>query len=288
MSKILTVPLNTQEINKTKTLVDGYIIGIKDMCVNTNMCINVDELLLLKEFEDKDIFISINKNMHNNDLKLIKNILIKLNNYNIKGVLYYDVAVLNIYRSLDLNYDLVWSSEHLTTNYDTINYWNSFGVNYAYLSSDITEEEMVIISKNCKVKLMANMFGYLPMFVSKRHIVKNYLNYFNLDDNSEVNYIKKEDKTYPIIDSSIGTSVYSYNILNGIKSYINMDLEYIVLNGFNIDRKKFMDIINMFKTVNENNVLEYNDRINGMFDNIDNGFFDKKTIYRVKKDEKEV
>ena len=224
--------------------------------------------------------------MHNNDLDSIKNILIELNKYNIKGVLYYDVAVLNIYRKLNLNYDLVLATEHATTNYNTINYWNSFGVNYAYLSSDITEEEMVTISKNCKAKLMTTLFGYLPMFVSKRHIVKNYLEYFNLQDNSTVNYIEKEGKTYPIIDNDIGTSVYSSNILNGIKSVLNIDLEYIVLNGFDIELEKFIDVINMFKNVDKYNVIEYYDKINSMFSNIDEGFLNTKTIYRVKKNEK--
>jgi len=189
MSKILTIPSNLEDIKKTKKLVDGFIIGIKDMCVNTNYCIGIDELEILEMLNDKDIFISINKNMHSKDLELVKEILIKLNNYNIKGVLYYDVAVLNIYNKLDLNYDLVWSQEHLTTNYNTINYWNSMGSKYAYISSDITEEEIIKIKEKSKSKLLITLFGYLPMFVSKRHIVKNYLEYFKLEDKSNINYI---------------------------------------------------------------------------------------------------
>ena len=59
MSKILTIPSSIDEINKTKSLVDGFIIGVKDMCVNTNMCI--DNLDILNEFNDKDIFIRKNK-----------------------------------------------------------------------------------------------------------------------------------------------------------------------------------------------------------------------------------
>ena len=234
MSKILTIPSNINEINSTKSLVDGFIIGIKEMCVNTNYCIDINELKILKEIKDKDIFISLNKNMHNKDLDVVRNILIELNDYNIKGVLYYDIGVLNIYKSLDLNYDLVWSQEHLTTNYNTINYWNSFGVNYTYLSSDITEEEIKEIVKNTKSKLMVNLFGYLPMFVSKRHIIKNYLEYFNLKDNSEINYIYKEEKFYPIIDNNIGTQVYSNNILNGIKTSLNINVDYIILKVYYI------------------------------------------------------
>lgn len=286
MTKIIAIPSNIEEIDRLTDIVDGFIIGISDMCVNVNLTIS--DLSILKSIKNKDIFVALNKNMHNSDLNRIKNILQELNNYSIKGVLYCDVAVLSLYNSLNLNYDLVWSAEHATTNYSTINYWNKFNVNYVYLSSDITEEEVNEISKNVNVKTLVNMFGYLPMFVSKRHIVKNYLEYFNLSDSSSINYIEKEGNFYPIIDNNIGTSCYYCNILNGIKSYINMDVDYIVLNSFLIETSKFIEVVKLFKTVNKDNVLEYYKKINNMFKNVDTGFLNKKTIYRVKKDEKKM
>lgn len=280
MSKILTIPSNIEEITKTKPLVDGFIIGIKDMCVNMNYCI--EDLSILSSLCDKEIFIALNKNLHNNDLECVKELLLKLNNYNIKGVLYADVGLLNIARSLNLNYDLVWSKEHASTNVNTINYWNKEGAKYAYVSSDITEEEIINISKNSKSKLLVNMFGYLPMFVSKRHIVKNYLEYFNLSDNSNINYIEKENKIYPIIDNNIGTVCYSNNILNGINSYLNINVEYIVLNSLLIDLDSFIIVINCFKNVNKDNIGEMNKKIESLFSNIDTAFLNRKTIYKVK------
>ena len=280
MSKILTIPSNIEEITKTKPLVDGFIIGIKDMCVNMNYCI--EDLSILSSLCDKEIFIALNKNLHNNDLECVKELLLELNNYNIKGVLYADVGLLNIARSLNLNYDLVWSKEHASTNVNTINYWNKEGAKYAYVSSDITEEEIINISKNSKSKLLVNMFGYLPMFVSKRHIVKNYLEYFNLSDNSNINYIEKENKIYPIIDNNIGTVCYSNNILNGINSYLNINVEYIVLNSLLIDLDSFIIVINCFKNVNTDNIGEMNKKIESLFSNIDTAFLNRKTIYKVK------
>ena len=282
--KLLSLPSSIDEINRTKNLVDGFIIGIKDMCVNTNFCI--DNLSMLNNLKDKDIFISLNKNMHNGDLPKVESILLELNNYPIKGVLFYDIGVLNIYNRLDLNYDLVWSQEHLTTNYNTINYWNSKGAKYAMVSSDITSDEIKEIVNNSKSKLIVQLFGYLPMFVSKRHIVRNYLNQFNLSDNSNVNYMEKEGNTYPIIDDNVGTHVYSSHILNGI-GYVNkMNCEYILLNSFKIDTDNFIKVIDMFKNVDESNSKEYEENINNMFSNTNYGFLDTKTIYRVKKNEK--
>ena len=282
--KLITIPSSIDEIEKTKTIVDGFIIGIKDMCVNTNFCI--DDLSILSSLKDKDIFISLNKNMHNGDLSRVESILLELNNYPIKGVLFYDIGVLNIYNRLNLNYDLVWAQEHLTTNFNTINYWYRKGAKYTLISNDITFEEIKDIEKNSKSKLIVNLFGYLPMFVSKRHIVRNYLNQFDLNDRSNVNYMEKEGNTYPIIDNNVGTFCYSAYILNGIKYVLDLNVEYILLNSFNIDTGKMVEVIKMFRSVNKDNVSEYESKINKMFESTNYGFLDTKTIYRVKKNEK--
>lgn len=59
-------------------------------------------------------------------------------------------------------------------------------IDYTYLSAEITLDEIIEISKNTSVKLIVPTFGYLPIFASMRHTVKNYLNRFNLKDNSKI------------------------------------------------------------------------------------------------------
>ncbi len=287
--KIITKPSSMEEIKKTINLVDAYIIGIKNMSVNENMYIGLNELDEISDYlkgNNKELFISINKNMHNSDLPILENLLIKLNDYNIKGLLYYDVSILNISKRININYELVYSCEHYSTNYYTINYWFNFGVSFALISGEITIDEILEIKENTKSKLIVPLFGYLPMYVSKRHNIKNYLDYFNLNDNSKVNYIENDNNYYPIIDNEVGTYVYSSNILNGIKEVLNLkDIDYILLNSFDIDIDSFIEVLEMFKEVNNSNVLEYDKKINSMFPNVDNGFLYKETISKVKKND---
>ena len=84
---------------------------------------------------------------------------------------------------------------------------------------------------------MTNLFGYLPIFVSKRHIVLNYLKHFHIKDNSKIYYIEKENKTYPIIDSNY-TCVFSNNIFNGLKEFFNIKTDYYICNGLLIENDK--------------------------------------------------
>lgn len=288
MTKLMTI-FNTKEITDELLLyTDAVILGINGLSINLPVYFEINEIeQLVYEINSKgkEVFISLNKNMRNSDLEFLKEVLIKIDNMNIKGILYYDIALVNLKNKLNIKKDLVWSQEHLTTNYYTINYWMSKGSKYTLISSEITLEEIVSIRKNTSSQLIVPVFGYQPMFTSFRQIVANYKDYFNLYDDSKINYIEKEGKIYPIIDNNNGTIVYSNNILNGLEEYLKfkeINIEYILLNGFNIDNKKFVDILKMFNEVNSINVLEYNQRINDMLKNTDKGFLYKETVYKVK------
>lgn len=281
MSKILIIP-NTKQL---KYNVDGYILGIENLSVNMPIYFNINEVKeIIKNNPKKEIFISLNKNMFNEDLDYLKEILLELNNLDIKGVLFYDLAILNLKEKLNLKYDLVWNQEHLVTNYETINYYYNFNVKYACLSNEITLREILEIKENTDSKLMIMLFGYIPMFTSKRHLVNNYLETFNINDNSKINYIEKEDKTYPIIDDNIGTTVYNSHILNGIEEYLKIkehNIDYIILNSFEINDDDFIKIIDLFKNVNSDNIEQYKSEIEEMCKTTDTAFLHKETVYKV-------
>lgn len=278
---ILIMPDNINQIEDNSKYYDGVILSIDKFSVNSRYTLSINEIKeIIKIIPDKEVFISINKNIENNELDELESILLGLNDLNIKGVLYSDVALVT-YKD-KLNYDLVWAQEHLVTNYETINYWHDLGVNYAYLSSDLNINEISIITKNTDVKLMTNIFGYQSMFVSKRHIVKNYLNNFSIKDNSKIYYMKKEGKTYPIIDSNY-TYVFANNIFNGIKEYYNMDVEYYVVNGFLIDNEKLTKVLTIIGNITKENVEDSSLQVMDIFTNIDTGFLYKNVVSKVKK-----
>lgn len=285
--KKLVMPNSIKQVNELISLIDGIIVGLDRLCINMPYNYNLDEikeLISICNINNKEIFIALNKNMHNSDLIYLKEVLTILDNYEITGIIYYDIALVNYKKDLHLKTDLVWGQEHLTTNFLTSNYWYDKGAKYTYLSSEITLEEINEISSKSLAKTMVTMFGYLPMFVSRRHLVKNYLDTFNIKDNSKINYIEKEDKIYQIIDSKEGTIAYSNRVLNGIMETLKLKSDYIVLNSFSIDDNIFRKVVEMYNSVNESNVKEYKERIDSMI-SCDLGFLYKETIYKVKKND---
>ena len=283
--KLLIMPKSIDQIESLIEDIDGVIVGIKDLSINQPAYFTLDEIKKINEIiknNGKEIFVSLNKNMFNKDLEILEYTLLQLDNLKLNGILYYDIAIVNFKKNLKLVTPLVWNQEHLTTNYLTSNFWYEYGAKYTMLSSEITLDEINEIALNTNAKTMVPIFGYLPMFVSRRHLVKNYLDTFKIKDDSNINYIEKEDKIYAIIDSNDGTIAYSNKCLNGINETLKLNVDYIVLNSFNINNATFKRVVSMYNIVNESNVQEFKEEIDKMLDT-DTGFLYKETVYEVKK-----
>lgn len=254
MSKKAVIINDIKKAKKLKDF-DAYLIPIKDLSINYQNTFSIEDIIELKKLK-KEIFVFINKNIHENELEKLKKTLLEIDKLNINGIIFYDIAIVEYKKELKLKTDLVWHQEHLTTNYAAVNYWYKKGVKYAYLSSEITLREIEEIKNNTKAKLFVNVFGYIPMFTSRRHLVDNYLDTFKLKEKGDK--IFKEGKYYNIIDQENGTTVYSDYILN-IKEKI--DVDYLVYNTNMID-----DFEEILKSQKE-----------------ETGFLHKETIYKVKK-----
>jgi len=277
MGKIIVMS-NTLNIKDTLNLVDGYIFGLKDYAVNflnTYSTHELEDIIKLLKENNKEVFISMNKNIHSKEIDKLKEVLENIEKLNIDGILYADVCFVTLKEKMNLKTKIIWNNEHLTTNYATINFWKNYNIDGAFISSDITFNEINEILDNVKMPLMVQVFGYLPMFVSDRNIVDNYMNYFNLEGKTKINYMKDENNTYPIIDNKMGTNVFSCLPLNGYNEYIMLKnkIDYLVFNDFNI--KEFSKILEIFK--NESGEEELNKIIN-----TSKHFLYKDTIYKVK------
>ncbi|MDD2518919.1 MAG: U32 family peptidase [Bacilli bacterium] len=291
MTKIMVIPKNRKMIDNLINKSDAFLIGIENLSVNLPAYYKlneVEEIVTFLKNNNKQIFVSLNMNIRNENLELLESTMQKLNDMDIDGILYYDMAVLNLWKKHQFKYDLVWAQEHFATNYDTCNYYNSLGIKYGLLSTEITLDEVKDIVKNTNMLLILPVFGYLPMFTSFRHLVNNYLDYFDHQKSGNNYYMEKEGKKYPLIDDNNGTFVYSGNIINGLAETIQLKevgLDYILLNSFLIDDQKFEKIVEMFNTLDKDNVDELDNEIFDMFGNVDKGFLYKETVYKVKKND---
>ena len=91
MPKKIVIPSSLEMIKNLSSQVDGFIIGIQELSVNLPVYVeNLEEVISLIKSYEKEIFVSLNKNMHNSDLPLLKetyiNTLYKLKGHNLDEI----------------------------------------------------------------------------------------------------------------------------------------------------------------------------------------------------------
>ncbi|MBQ7136393.1 MAG: U32 family peptidase [Bacilli bacterium] len=287
--KIVVVPNDIKDLDKyVSSGAEGFILGLKDYSVNY-FGITIEEIKnIVEKYKDLDIFISINKTIFNKELKELEEKLIELDSIPIKGVLFYDLGVLSIYKKHNFSYSLGWHQTHMVTNYNTCNFYYDNGVEYGVLASEITKDEMIEIKRNTNMKLFSFIIGHPIMAHSKRRLLTNYYRSQNKEYDGSLKSIYERDKEYLISDNSDGTCIYEGDIISGIDYLGELKdslIEYGIIHGFNIEDNLIVKLVSLTKEIITNNSNTAINEIKLLICN-NTSFFDKKTIFKVKKDEK--
>lgn len=265
----------------------AFIFGLKNFNVNANLELDINEIKeVIEKNPDIDIFISLDKNIFNHELDELREKLEQLSKFNIKGVLFYDMAVLNIVKTNNISLDLVWNQTHMVTNYNTCNYYYEKGVKYAYVSSEITLEEIIEISKLSKIQLMVYLVGYPPLSHSKRKLITNFYEANNYNNEEQTITVKEREHNLIVKETNAGTSILGGNIINGtmfLDELIKNNISFIVLSDYMIEEEMFIKIIEYINKYKKTNEKEHLHQIESLIGN-NTHFFNKKTIFKVKKD----
>lgn len=264
MSKIVVKPNKVSDIESLlKYDIDGIILPIKNLSVESSFFMSIEEAINIKT--DKEKIVLINKIMHNNDLEELSNVLNKIKTSDISKIMFYDLSVYTLCKKLNINKELVIYQEHLNRSINSNNFYNKLGINYSYISSDITYEEIKDIKKNTNMSIFYLVYGRMPLFCSRRYLLSNYFKYIDKEYNEGNYYIKNKDDKLYISEEDNATIIYS-DIVNLIDKDTSI-IDYKVLDFNNIDN---YDILNNF--INKKNQgKEYY-----------LGFYDTKTIFKVK------
>lgn len=270
MSKLIVSVNSFEQMNR---LIDKNIYGvmlyIDKLSVNSSFYINIDDISKIN-FKDKKIYIVMNKIMHNNDLDIVRNYLSRLKDMDVK-ILFYDMSVYNISKELDMVDKLVIYQDHLNASILSNKFYYDLGITGSYISTDITGEELLEIKNNSKMDIYFTSYGYVPIFYSRRYLIKNYLKFIDKEDMvGKYSILSDMDTEYRIVEEDYGTTIYSeypINLINYI-DYLN-DIDYLVMNSNLVDDNEFEMMVDKF--INKDKM-----------DDCYLGFFNKKTIFKVK------
>ncbi len=267
MNNLIVVPNSKENISKILNKdIKGLIIGIKDLSTY-NLELEIEEVINISNSTDKKIIIAMNKMIHNKDIDKVKEVLNKIKNTNISSILFYDVGIIKLAKDMHIDKELIIRQEHLNASINSNNFYYNNNVNSTYITSDITKDEILDIKRNTKLNIYYTVYGNLQIFYSRRKLLSSYFEYIKMNMKDNTYYIYDNDKKYTIVEKSYGTIIYSpkVNLINHI-SLLN-DINLVI----DLSLQKDINIIDKFiNNEKEENTYE--------------GFFNTKTIYKVKGD----
>ena len=214
----------------------------------------------------------------NNELDSLLNILKELENIKVDGVFFYDLAVLSLVKENNLTINLIYNGTHMVTNSDTINLYYDLGVKGAYLSNEITKDEVLNIRHNTKSDLFILLLGNPVVAMSRRSLLTSY--FVNKNKSKEDLITIKEPKSgqeFLVKEDSNGTTFFynkRLNLSNVYKELVECDINYGIIEQGDYSSLEYKELINAFINFNKPKI----DKLAGH----NRGFLYRETIYKVK------
>jgi len=264
---------------------DGLILPLISFATESIKYYTLDEISAISSKFKGEIFVKMNKNFMNKDIKDLKRILPLLDKMKITGIFFYDLALLQLKKELNLDVNLVWNQTHMVNNYKTCNYYFSRGVKYALLGKEITLDEILTIIKKSDITCMVEVVSRPSVAFSKRKLITNYCKNIGI---SKINFLKIKERVsnldFDLVEDNNGCSIFLDTITNGtsiIKDLYLNGCSYIIMREYGIDNfyELVQDTIKYISSgcSDDNYIIKYK-RLGDS-----TNFFFKKTIYRVKK-----
>ena len=265
--QILVLGNNKDKDFYNNSKADGYIFPLDGYSMDYEVKFTIKEIELLRD-KKKKCFIIINRMFFEEDIDELDKLLLKIDNYNIDGILYYDDALLELKIRNNYKTNLYINKNYMMCNSSTINFYHKYGVKGVVLSNEITLDEIKMIRGNTKLEIMQLVIGYPVVATSRRSLNTNSGNLERLEVIEP-----KSRQHYKLIEDEFGTSFISLKRFNGWKYLKDMNLDYGIVYQDDLDNDTVNKLVENIKT---NNIKEIDELVGR-----NRGFLNRKTIYKV-------
>lgn len=257
MVELIVTPYCLEDFDKL-TQADSYLVG------NEGFGVRLAASFPLETFEacvskahnlGKKLYVNVNKVFTSDEIAGLINFLQYLKSCEVDGIFFSDFGVYNIAQRLEMVDLLVYYSETQMVNYLDADFIRSLGVKSLILSKDITLENIQEFAAHCTYDIGLPIYGYYPLFYSKRQLIRNYFAQYKRDSsrynkNNQLTLKEQQrNESYPIYQDENGTNIFSGEILLGIdylQNFITLGYSKFIIDGIFENIDYLVEIVNLF------------------------------------------
>ena len=282
--EIISSIYSNEDVNNIINEIDGGIIMIPSFSLLYNKDLDVSLAIDILKKNNKKIILALDRIYHPFEIDDLKEFISK---YKDKDYIYFyitDLGVYEILKELNIESRSIYNPYTMITNYLDLDTYKELGFDALSLSLEITLKDLIFSYEKTKAPLFEMVFGNRIMFYSKRNLISLYGNKINKDIKKE-GYIKETEREdfYPIIENDNGTMIYRPYIVSYLKYLDKLSfLKYAYFDSFNIKESIYKEILSLTKKYlnNELDFNKYNELLNNLSLNIQDGFIYNDSIYQ--------
>jgi len=288
--KILTTLHDIKYLDQILLVADGILIGHSKYAktLTNEFGADTNQIIIRAHNQQKEIFILLNRIFTDSELTQVEQYIKDLPMDLITGFIGADLGLISVLEKLNLSHKFVYNPETLLTNDVDFNDLASLNIKGAFVSKEITLEDILDIGALKKYQLFYFGHGHMSMFYSKRQMLDTFMDYQNEsntlheDKSLRLSEAKRPDEAYPIIEDDAGTHVFRGHIFNSFKAIEKLEsvVDYFIVDTLFLNDTYALDMIKMYKNkeINESVISQYNQTLHDGF------LFDESTIKGEKND----
>ncbi|WP_162146777.1 U32 family peptidase [Acholeplasma granularum] len=257
--KILTTINDLKNLDQLLNVSDGLILGDERFAKTLTLDLGSNMIDTIKQINNakKEVFILLNKIYTDKELSEVKNFILSLPNDLITAYIGADIGLLETFKTLGLLEKFVYNPETLLTNDVDFNDLSNLNIKGAFVSKEITLDDIYEIGKLKKYELFYFGHGHMSMFYSKRMMLQTFSDYQNKTNNLHFNKnlrlseAKRPNESYPILEDTSGTHVFRGYVLNSFDAMdkLNEVVDYFIVDTLLLDDAYALEVIPMYKNI---------------------------------------
>lgn len=289
---IAVTPFSIQSIPKLmESGADIFIMGNEEYAnrlVHSFSTLDLQKASTIIAEASKELYISLNIMMHNEDVEDVKEFLTFLKTLPISGILFGEVGVYEVAKEVGMEHLLIYNPETLNTNsYDPV-FWKELGIKGLTISKEITLEDLRVICQDRPLELSMIGHGHLNMFHSRRPLIENFFKYQRSEyeefiNNRNLRIVEEiRNESYPIFQDRHGTHIFRDKALESFQEVreIAKSLDVFIIDGIFKDTDYLVDVVKAYKDIlASNNQTLAEETSKKYIEDHDSGFLYKKTVY---------
>lgn len=157
---------------------DAVFVGGKEFSLRSqasNFSLeDIEEGVRFASVHGADVHVTCNIILHQDNLKGLKDYLIKLDEIGVKAVIVADPYIIELVKSLNLNMEVHVSTQASVLNLKAIEFYKTMGADRIVLGREVTYEDLKLITQNTPLEIEYFIHGAMCISYSGRCMLSNY------------------------------------------------------------------------------------------------------------------